>query len=206
MTGKSESNQISDGEEELLTSIGYIVMRWNYAEYFARQTLRQYLSGDSMEDPDHLKLSSRSASRLEDQLRTDVLPIWQEPGRAFLERLVLAFSRGRDYRNHFVHGIFMTHRASGPNEPLAILFPPMPKNGKPQIPSHVTFSEVRAIANHFHDLAMFSREVNIAFARDGTRAVDAGGQPLLRELPEMLSVLNPLQYQTTESLGIAGDA
>lgn len=192
----SNTNVISKGEEEILTAIGYLVMRWNYAEYFARQTLRQYLSGGSMEDADHLKLSSRPASWLEEQLRVDVLPRWQEPGRSYLERLILAFSRGREHRNYFVHGIYMTHKASGPYEPQAILVPAMPKNNKPQIPSHVMLSELRTIADYFHDLAMFAREVNIGFSADGARALEASGQPVLAELPTMLNALEPPQYQT----------
>jgi hypothetical protein len=72
----------------------------------------------------------------------------------------------------------------------------MPKNNKPQTPSHVMLSEIRAIANHFHDLAIFAREVNIGFAADGARALDARGQPVLAELPTMLIALEPPRYQT----------
>lgn len=192
----SDNNLISKREEEILTSLGYLVMRWNYAEYCARQILRKYLMGDSLNDPDHLKLSARNAKWIEDELRTDTLPRWQGSGRPYLERLIDAFAVAREHRNHLVHGIYATADTKGPPPAQAILIPAMPKNKKAQLPTFTTAAEMRPIANHFHDLAMFAREVMIGFDQRGERALNSDGSPVLEQLPALISPLQPCQFLT----------
>jgi hypothetical protein len=76
----SGTNLISEPEEDILPCLGYLVMRWNYAERCARQILRMYVPGDSIDDHDHLKLSVRMAKWIEDELKTEVLPKWFDQG------------------------------------------------------------------------------------------------------------------------------
>lgn len=106
-------NILTSDEEKLLIALGYLVMRWNYAEHFARQILRQYLPGDSIYDKDHLKLTKKPAGGIEDDLRKLALPKWQCPGRPFLIKLIDAYESARKHRNHVVHGIFSTMHARG---------------------------------------------------------------------------------------------
>lgn len=151
----SDTKLISKREEEILTCLGYLVMRWNYAERCARQIFRKYVTGDSLDDRDHLKLSARKAKWIEDELRSDALPNWQGSGRQCLELLIDAYAAAREHRNHLVHGIYATVDACGPPPAQAILIPAMPKNNKTQLPTYVTAAEIRPIANHFHDLIDF---------------------------------------------------
>ena len=108
-----EANILTPDEEKLLTAVGYLVMRWNYAEHFARMILRQYLSGDSLHDQDHMNLSRLPAGGIEKDLENKALPNWHEPGRSFLEHLIAAFASGRNHRNHIVHRIYDTTEAGG---------------------------------------------------------------------------------------------
>jgi hypothetical protein len=192
----TDSNLLSAAEEAVLTSIGYLVMRWNYAESCARQIIRQYVEGNSLADPEHLRLSSRSAMWIERQLEADVLPRWTGIGRQHLERLIEAYSRAREHRNHIVHGIYMTVSPSGPRPALAVLLPIMPKNNKPQALSHITVHDLRPIAHHLHDLAMFAREVSICFGPNGDIALNADGTPVLEKLPDLLEPIRPCKYKT----------
>lgn len=191
-----EESRISQSEEALLTAVGYLVLRWNYAEHFVRQILRQYVPGESLRDAAHLKLSSRGAGLLEESLRNDALPSWVDPGRPFLECLVLAYSRAREHRNHLIHGIFMTMAASEAYPAQAVLLPQKPIGGKPQAPSHVQIDEVQLVARHCHDLAMFAREVSIGFSKEGARTLNSDGTPVLAKLPEMLEPLAQCQFVT----------
>jgi hypothetical protein len=74
----------------------------------------------------------------------------------------------------------------------------MPKDGKPQAPSFVQMSEVRRIAEHFHDLAMFAREVSIAFDVKGERALDGDGNFVIADLPPLVTALPPCTYETID--------
>lgn len=193
----SGATSISRSEEDLLTCLGYLVMKWNYAERCARQILRGYVSGTSLDDPDHLKLSGRMAKWIEDELRDGALPKWQGPGREYLERLINAYAVARDHRNHFVHGIYSTVAGGGPRPAQAILVPAMPKNNKTQLPTFVTIDDIRPVANHFHELAMFAREVMVGFDAHGNRALNSDGSPVLAQLPELIAPLPPCKYVTT---------
>ena len=200
---------LAKSEEEILTSIGYLVVRWNYAEFFARQILRAYVSGDSLFHPEHLKLSKQQSWWIEEELRTSVLPKWTGMGHGYLERLIEAYTNGRGHRNHLVHGIYMTLAGMGEHEAQAFLYPAMPKDGKPQAPSFVPKSEVKRIADHFHDLAMFTREVSIAFDVKGDGAVVGNGNFVIVDLPPLLIALPACTYETIDPAlfsGPRGDA
>ena len=191
----SNTGRISKAEEDILTAIGYLVMRWNYAEHFARQILRQYLPGTSLGDPDHLQLSGRPAAWIENQLQSEVLPLWKDPGRSYLERLILAYSRAREHRNHLVHGIYMTADAGGPYPAVAVLIPTRPTNRKVEVPSHATLGDIHPLADYFHDLAMFARDVSVGFAKDGALATNPDGTPVLTELDRLIQPLEPRKYE-----------
>jgi hypothetical protein len=192
----SDTDRISKAEEAILTAVGYLVMRWNYAESFARQILRQYVQADSMRDPEHLRLSARPAIWIEQQLKSDALPRWTGTGRAYLEGLILAYSRAREHRNHVVHGVYMTFGPSGPYPAQALLYSVMPKDNKPQVPTHVTLADLRPIADHLHDLAVFARDVSVGFGANGDRALNSDGGPVLEDLPAILKPLEPCKFQT----------
>lgn len=188
---------ISKSEEDLLTCLGYLVMKWNYAEWCARQTLRAYVSDTSLDDPGHLKLSSRTAMGIEDDLRNIALPQWQGPGRIYLERLLDAYTVARDHRNHYVHGVYATHGPGGPRPAQAVLIPAKPKNKKAQLPSFVTIADMRPLADHFHELGMFAQQVMAGFDQHGNRALNSDGTPVLAQLPALLTTLSPCKYLTT---------
>jgi len=189
---------LAKSEEEIFTAIGYLVVRWNYAEFFARQILRAYVQGDSLFHPEHLKLSRQQSWWIEDELRKKVLPLWTRTGRPYLERLVEAYATAREHRNHLFHGIYDTFAGMGEREAQALLYPAKPKNGRPQAPSFVPKSEVRRIADHFHDLAMFSRDVSIAFDAKGDRALDSDGNHVIAELPALVEALPACTYETID--------
>jgi hypothetical protein len=73
----------------------------------------------------------------------------------------------------------------------------MPKNNKTQIPTFVSVADMRPVAEHFHDLAMFAREVMVGFDERGERALNRDGSTVLEQLPALLAPLPPCQYQTT---------
>lgn len=189
-------NPLSKGEEEILTQVGYLVMKWNFAEWCARQILRRYAKGDSLDDPDHLKLSARTAKWIEDELRDAALPKWQGSGRPYLERLINAYASAREHRNHVVHGIFGTAHTGGDAPAQAILIPSMPKNNQPQLPQHITTFDLQPIAVHFHDLTDFARKVMVAFDPRGGRALNADGSPVIDSLPTFITPLPRPQYVT----------
>lgn len=192
----SETAPISKSEEDLLTCLGYMVMKWNYAEWCARQTLRAYVPDTSLNDSGHLKLSARMAKGIEDDLRNIALPRWLGTGRIFLERMIDAYSVARDHRNHYVHGIYSTV-GFGSNAPArAVLIPAKPHNGKTQVPSHVSLIDMRPLGDHFHDLAIFAREVMVGFDQHGNRALNPDGTPVLAQLPALLTPLPPCRYET----------
>jgi hypothetical protein len=193
----SDANLISKREEEILTCLGYLVMRWNYAEWCARQILRKYVSGSSMDDLDHLAISKLQALQIEFRLRDEVLPKWNGPGKQYLETLVKSYSIAREHRNHFVHGIYATADAGGSSCAQAILIPAKPKNNKTQLPAHATAADVRVIGEHAHDLAMFARKVMLGFDERGDVALNPDGSPVIDPLPVLITPLVPLKYLTT---------
>ena len=193
----SNANLISKREEEILTGLGYLVMRWNYAEWCARQILRKYASGSSLDDPDQLAISKLQALNIEIRLRDEVLPKWNGPGRQYLETLVKSYSIAREHRNHFVHGIYATADAGGSSYAQAILVPAKPKNNKTQLPAHATVADIRVVGDHAHDLAMFAREVMLGFDERGDRALNPDGSPVIDPLPALITPLEPLKYVTT---------
>jgi hypothetical protein len=192
------NGQLSKQEADLLASIGYVVVRWNYAESFARQLIGMYVQGDSLFHPERLKLAKLPSLRIEEELQAKALPRWLGEGRPYLERLIECYTRAREHRNHLVHGIYMTFGPMGPNEAQALLVPAMPKDGKPQAPTYAAHSEIRSVASHFHDLATFARDVSLAFDEEGSRAVDREGKPVLGELPSMLAPIHPCKFETID--------
>jgi hypothetical protein len=172
-------------------------MRWNYAEWCARQILRKDASGLSLDDTDQLAISKLQALRIESQLKGVALPKWTGSGKQYLDRLIDTFAIAREHRNHFVHGIYATTGVGAPPSAWAILIPTKPKNNKTQIPTHTTLAEMRVIAEHIHDLAMFAREVMLGFDERGNRALNQDGSPVIEELPVLITPLPPCTYLTT---------
>ena len=197
----SVEHLLSKSEERLLACLGYLVARRNYLEHCSRQILRMYAQGESMDDPDHLRISAHIAVRIEQELEK-ISVHWMGEGRRYLDCLIEAFKISREHRNYLVHGIYMTFGARGPYEAQAVLVPSKPIGGRSQVPSHVTFSEMLPIAAHVHELAMFSREVMVGFDKNGNRALNADGTPVLSALPRLVSPLAPCKYVTTET-GVA---
>ncbi|MBC7769731.1 MAG: hypothetical protein H7124_13200 [Phycisphaerales bacterium] len=190
----SRDNLLTERELEILTSVGYLIMKWNYAEYCARQILRRYISEDSIDMPKHLQLSSRMAKWIEDELRDKTLPKWGPPGDAHLDRLIEAYSRAREHRNKIVHGTWMTSDTRGPRPATALLFNSKPVNGKSPHPQFITAADLRPLIDHFADLAEFSQKVMVAFNADGTLAHNNDGTPVLDVLPTLIGTLPPCTY------------
>lgn len=189
----ADAQPLSQDEEEILTSVGYLVMRWNYAEYFMRQIIRQYLTGISILDSDHIKLSKTKPKDLVKRLNEDILPKWQAPGQKYLKCLIEVFAAGRDHRNNIVHGIRMTIHGHEERPAYAILMPNEPFEGKLDLGSYVELSTIRSLADYFHDLAMFAREIGIAFGSDGSLAYNQDGSLANPVLPDLISVLPPIE-------------
>ena len=180
---------LSKSEESLLSCLGYLVVRWNYLEHCTRQILRMYAHGDSIDDPDHLRISAQVAVRIEQELKKVAASHWTGEGKRYLDCLIAAYEIAREHRNHFVHGIYMTSAARGPFEAEAVLIPAKPINGHSQLPSHVKLGDLFAVAEHIHALAMFAREVMVGFDANGNRALNADGTLVLTELPCLVSPL-----------------
>lgn len=193
----AEDNLLTKREEEILTILGYIVMRWNYAEHIARQMLRKQIPGGSMNDPDHLKLSKRQAFWIEEQLKETLLPKWLgAPGLPYLNCLIPAFSRAREHRNHLVHGIQLTADTHGPYPAQAVLIPAKPIDDKSQLPSFATANDMKPISDHISDLGAFACEVNNAFDANGLRAKNKDGSDVVSVLPAMITAIPPCKYVT----------
>ena len=195
-------SRLSKSEERLLSCLGYMVIRWNYLEHCSRQILRMYAEGDSIDDPDHLRISAHVAVRIEQELKKVAAGRWTGEGKPYLDCLIAAYETAREHRNHFVHGIYMTFGERGPFEAQAVLVPAKPINGRSQVPSHVKLSEMLPVAEHIHELAMFAREVMVGFNAVGNRAVNADNTPVLAFLPDLVVPLPPCTYVTTET-GVA---
>lgn len=190
---------MSKSEENVLSCLGYLVVRWNYLEHCARQILRMYAQGDSIDDPDHLRISGHIAIRIEQELTKIAASHWTGEGKRYLDCLIPAYEIAREHRNHLVHGIYMTFGARGAYEAEAVLIPAKPINGRSQVPSHVKLSDMRPVAEHIHALAMFAREVMVGFDANGNRALNADGTLVLVELPSLISPLPVCKYVTTEA-------
>lgn len=183
-------NILASEEESVLAALGYLVMRWNYAEHFARQILRRYLAGESIFEKEHVKLTKLPAVEIEKRLANEVLPRWQRPGRSFLEHLICAYSVGREHRNRIVHGIYLTTPTRGERPAQAVLISWRPEHEN--LPPFVDLETMQKTAHHFHDLAMFARAVSLSFGGDGSIARDKDGSPVMIDLPNMIEVLPAL--------------
>lgn len=191
-----EESLMDPSSQQLLFYVGYLVARWNYAEYFARDILKPYAQGESIFAPEYIKLGRKKSREIENDLRTIALPLWACPGRPYLERLVDCYAVAREHRNHVVHGVYMELGSFGPHEAKAWMMPAMPVNGLPQAPSFLSASEIRTLADYFHDLAMFAREVAITFRQDGSVQPPDEGSSAARPFPAMISVLPKLEAVT----------
>jgi hypothetical protein len=156
-----------------------------------------YAKGDSIDAPDHLRISAHAAMGIEKELKNVATNHWTGEGKRYLECLIAAYEIAREHRNHFVHGIYMTV-APDASEATAVLIPAKPINKHSQLPSHVKLSDIRPIAEHIHALAMFSREVMIGFDAHGDRALNADGTFVLTEFPHLVLPLPACKYVTTE--------
>lgn len=186
-------------ENSLLSCLGHLVVRWNYLEHCTRQILRMYARGDSIDDPDHLRISAHGAVRIEQELKEISAKHWTGEGKRYLDCLITAYEIAREHRNHFVHGIYMTFGARGPYEAEAVLIPAKPINDHSQVPSHVKFSDMLLVTEHIYALGMFAREVMVGFDANGNRALNANGTLLLAELPSLILPLPACKYVTTEA-------
>ena len=184
---------LAPDEEKLLTALGYLVMRWNYAEGFARGILRKNFPEGSLADVNHMKISSRSAGGIESDLQKLALPNWQNPGRPFLERLIDVFSSGREFRNSIVHGIYFTVPQRGEWPARAVLTFEKPRGGKVHLLPDIELEKLIETANYFHDLAMFAREVSLTFDMKGAVATNNDGSPVMLKFPTMIVPLSGIE-------------
>lgn len=194
----SQGRALGTGEQEILTAVGYLVMKWNYAEHCARQILRGYLSGTSLDAPDHLKLSSKMAKWIEDELRDAALPRWTGVGRPYLEALIDAYSIAREHRNQIVHGLWATANTQGPHGATAILMNEMPRDSKVVAPKHMRRSDLQPLIEHFTLLAEYSQNVMVAFDTSGARTLKRDGSPALDPLPPLIAALPPCEFETID--------
>lgn len=195
---------LTPDEEQIMSAIGYLVVRWNYADHSTRLALRPYLEGESLLDEDHIKLSNNRPKTVAARLAQDLLPRWGEPGRTYLERLIDAYNAAREHRNHIVHGVNSTFPPLGDRPACALVIPGQPYEKKLEAPSYVSLDELKSMAGHFHDLAMFAREVAIAFAKDGSIALNHDGSPVLEDLPALIPVLPPVERTLISKEDIGG--
>lgn len=193
------SSFVSPSQNQLFARLGYISTRWNYLEDCSRQILRMYVEGESLDAPDHLEISRYGAIHIERRLDA-ISAHWVDEGKPFLDCLIRAFTRAREYRNHLIHGAYMTVGARGPYEAHVILVPSKPIGNYSQHPSHITLSELTKIADHVHELAMFAREIMIGFDKNGNRALNSDGTPVLLNLPNLIEPLDPCKYVTDEGV------
>jgi hypothetical protein len=180
-------------EEAILAAIGYLVMRWNYAENFARQILRMYCNEGTLFSKGHQKISGQSAGGIEQDLEKIALPNWGHPGFEYLERLIEVYASGRNHRNNIVHGIHSTSPQRGKWPAQAIMVYAKPQAGKLFIPTNIDLHELKNVAHHFHDIAMFARDVAICFNKDGSVAENPDGSAVLPSLPTMILPLPAVQ-------------
>jgi hypothetical protein len=191
MEAQTQNERITDrDEDQLLSSLGYLVLRWNYAEHFARQILRSYIPEGGLSGRDHLKLTRARASSLEERLEKEAIPNWKQPGKEFLNQLIDAFASAREYRNRIVHDAWDTFPARGDYQACLIRLSLDPKYEK--LPPQLYLTDLRKIADHFHDLAMFAREVSLTFTSDGSIAINSDGSPVMEKMPEAVRPLPDL--------------
>ena len=94
-------------EEAVLAAIGYLAMRWNYAERLVRIFLGRQSKIQSKFQVEAIRIWTAKALVLQKRLEREVA-VWQEAGRVHLNHLIKAFAEGRDLRNHYVHAIYST--------------------------------------------------------------------------------------------------
>lgn len=181
------------GQEELLALLGKIVAQWNYAEHCSRQIIRKRLPAGDIDDQHHIQLSKKTPKWMEEELRDEILPAWSGAlGEPYLRVLIEAFSAAREYRNHYVHGVWAT---VGSDPAQAVILPSKPHDNRTQLPDFATADDMRPIAFHLEQLGLFACEVGNAFGCDGERASNPDGTPVVGTLPVLISALPPFQYK-----------
>jgi hypothetical protein len=180
---------LNRGEEEILATIGYLTMRWNYAEHCCRQILRRDAPGGSINDPQHPTTSKKTAFGVEQALRTDILPNWGAPGKPLLENLIEAFATARKHRNQKLHGIWMTASSGGDAPAQALLLNVQPVGGKTPAPRFVTNADLKALAIPFWELGILAQKVMVAFDSFGAQAKNEDGTFVLPVLPTLIAPL-----------------
>lgn len=184
---------ISAHEERIFLALGYLVVRWNYAEYHIRQLLRENVGAASMLDPASIKISNSVPSALSTNL-FELAKTWEgREGEPYIKSLDEAFRVAVDHRNHLVHGAWMTVACGDPETAVAVMIPSKIRNSQLELPSHVPVEDFERTAHYFHDLGLFAWNVYVGFSADGARAVDGEGQPVVAELPPLLSALPPIE-------------
>jgi hypothetical protein len=184
---------ISSHEKRIFVALGYLVVRWNYAEHFVRQLLRRDIGTDAILEPASIKVSNRRSSDLSRDLRALANTWSAREGEPFIKGLDEAFRIAVDHRNHFVHGAWMTVTCGDPETAMAVMSPSMIKDSRLELPSHVPVEVFEATAHYFHDLGLFARAVCIGFNGDGTRAHDEEGQNVIPELPPVIEPLPAIE-------------
>lgn len=181
------------GEEEILALLGKIVAQWNYAEHCSRQIIRKQIPGGHIDDPQHIRLSKQTPKWMEEQLQEQVLPKWLvAPGEAYLKNLIAGFSAAREYRNHYVHGVWAT---ASTTPAQAVIIPSKPHNNKTQAPEFATAADMRPVAFHLEALGAFACEVGNAFDATGQRATNNDGTLVVTTLPAQIAPLPPFPYK-----------
>jgi hypothetical protein len=184
---------ISAHEQRIFFALGYLVVRWNYAEYHVRQLLRQKVGAASMLDPASIKISNSVPSALSTSL-LELATTWEgREGEPYIKSLDEAFRVAVDHRNHLVHGAWMTVASGDPETAVAVMIPSKIRNSQLELPSHVPVDDFERTARSFDDLGMFAWSVYVGFSPDGARAVDASGQPVVAELPPLLPSPPPIE-------------
>ena len=202
---KSEETILSQQEERLLLSLGYLVMRYNYAEYFVRQMFRQQLEIDSIFDPKSVKVSNRVPTGLIEDLKELSAKIKDTESDPYVSRLAEAFEQAAERRHHLVHGVFMTAQRGDASDAIAVLIPSKMFGGRLELPKHVDGKEIETVAHHFHDLAMFARAVNLGFCPKGGRATNADSTPVIANLPPLIELLPPIDRQFYDEVDQRGE-
>jgi hypothetical protein len=184
---------VTPEEDRIFLALGYLVVRWNYAEHHVRQLLRRASGAGSMLELPSIKVSNSVSSVLAVDLSA-LAKKWEgREGEPYIKCLEEAFKVAIDHRNHLVHGTWMTVACGDPETAMAVMIPSKIRNSQHELPSHVPVEEFEGTAHYFHDLGMFARSVHVGFAADGERAFDGERQPVIPHLPPMIELLPPIE-------------
>lgn len=184
---------IASSEQRIFLALGYLVVRWNYAEYHVRQLLRRDCDSESMLEPSSIKVSNMKPFELSAKLSALARTWEREEGGPYIKCLSEAFHVALDHRNHLVHGAWMTLPYGDPDAAAAVMVPSKIRNSRLELPSHMTVEDFERTAHYFHDLGIFAWSVYVGFAADGVKAVDGEGRPVIPELPSMIDRLPPIE-------------